>query len=138
MKKTIFTITIGALAVLACSNEKDPQPAPKSKTELLTAHPWKYTSKRYAATPDKESIEACEKDDIITFKLDSTMIYDSKTLKCQASDTIYNLEWKFLKNETEVETFDKGVHGNTLKIITLDDNTFEFQDEESKYFTYKK
>lgn len=135
MKKTIFTITaIGILGVLACSNKKDPAPAPKSKTELLTAHTWKAMSKKYSSSMDKESIEDCEKDDLYTFKSDSSLVYNSNLLKCNGKDSMINLQWKFVGNENTIETIQNGSHANTLKIISIDENSFEFRDEDSIYF----
>lgn len=135
MKKTIFTtIAIGVLGVLACSNKKDSEPAPKSKTELLTAHPWKFVSSIYEG---KEYIRDCEKDDIVNFYTDSTMIYEINE-KCGIYNSGDTNTWYFNKEETEISLYEDTAHVNLLRVKILDDNNLEFYDKENSYLKFIK
>jgi len=133
MKKTIFTSSaIVLLAALACSNKKDPQPAPKSRTELLTAHAWKYVSQTDSLGKDIP-FEDCEKDDLITFKSDYSFEINDGTDTCSGGE-INNREntWALQDNDTKLYLNRPNV---TLSIVSLDENTFVVRDDEEKVIT---
>lgn len=133
MKKTIFTITaIGVLGVLACSNEKDPQPAPKSKTELLTAHPWKYISQT-DSTGKNIPFDDCEKDDLISFKSDYSFEVNDGANICSGGEISTRPNtWALQSNDTKLYLNRPNV---TRTIVSLDENTFEIRDDDKKIIT---
>lgn len=132
MKKTIFTITIGALAVLACSNEKDPQPAPKSRFDLLTAHPWRYVSQT-DSTGKNIPFDDCEKDDLISFLSNKNFEHNDGADTCSGGEVSTRPNtWDLKDNDTKLFLNRPNV---TRTIITLDENFFEIRDDDEKSVT---
>lgn len=129
MKKTIFTSSaIILLAALACSNEKDPQPAPKSRTDLLTSHEWQLD---YAIKANGDTVkitEECKKDERAFFGKDGS--YQVKTyVKCTDESDLTGT-WKFLDNETKIiisKNLSGGIKSDTGDISILDDQIFEIR-----------
>lgn len=133
MKKTIFTITaIGVLGVLACSNEKDPQPAPKSRFELLTAHTWKFASQTDSSGKDIP-FEKCEKDDLMSFKSDYSFEINDGTDTCTGGEISTRANtWALQSNDTKIYLNRPNV---TSAIISLDENTLVLKDDQEKIVT---
>lgn len=121
MKKTIFTIiAIGFLGVLACSNKKDPEPAPKSKTELLTAHPWKYASEQ-DSTGKNMPINKCLQDDYYTFLTDNYVEINEGDSICKDTEVLTREnKWYFQENDTKLWFYRINMVTSVLK---LDDDS---------------
>lgn len=85
MKKLVLIMT-GALVLFASSCKKE-----KTTTELLQAGAWKMTAgvaTNGATTVDfyTTTMQACEKDDLYTFKPDNTLFVSEGASKCNSTD----------------------------------------------------
>jgi hypothetical protein len=134
MKKTVFTVTaIGILGVLACSNKKDPEPAPKSRTELLTAHSWKLD---YSIDEKGDTIRAssvCRKDDEVFFGKDNSYKLQVNT-KCDSADVDILGSWKFLNNEADIQIIRIIKNIESKDTITISELTEDVLFAEKKTF----
>lgn len=130
MKKNLIKYTalaIFALSLGACSKNGDK----KSNLVLLTQAAWKYQIAGFDAdlngSVDIESsfIEACDKDDVTTFKTDNTGTFDAGATKCDPSELqTESFDWQFKNGETEI-FYD----GDTYKILSIDDNTIKIYED---------
>ena len=130
----LFLLAISFVIFVSCKNDKDNNPA-KSKTELLTAAPWKRTA--LISTPaydwnadgtsstDVLSIMwPCEKDNLDIYKANGIIETDEGPTKCNSSDPqSWTTTWAFIENESKL-IFD-GVDVYTL--LELTETTLKFQ-----------
>lgn len=119
---------IFALSLGACSKNGDK----KSNTVLLTQAAWKYQIAGLDADAngsvdiEDTDYEACDKDDVTTFKTDNTGVVDEGSLKCDPTDPqTETISWQFTNGEKEII-----IDGVTLKILSLDDNNLKVYLEE--------
>jgi len=106
MKKQFYSLAIPALFSLliftSCS-KNDPAPALKTKTELLTSSSWKFSAATVGGTDVSGFLQACQKDNILTFTPAGTGTLDEGPTKCNGSDPQTNpFTWNFLTNETQL------------------------------------
>lgn len=107
MKKLVLIMT-GALVLFASSCKKE-----KTTTELLQAGAWKMTAgvaTNGATTVDfyTTTMQACEKDDLYTFKTDNTLFVSEGASKC---------------NTTDPDTYTYGTYTVAGDSITLNDSS---------------
>ena len=105
MIKYAFVVLSIGFVVFSCQKDKDKG---QSKTELLTSATWKYDT--VAIDYDKDgkpdmkvppdAIDACNFDNTITFKTDSTGILDEGSNKCSGNAQTTTFKWWFKENET--------------------------------------
>lgn len=89
-----------ALFVSSCGKDENP-PAPKTKTELLTQNSWKFKSAFVGTTDYSGSLQACQKNNILTFSTNGNGTVDEGATKCNSSDPqTTNFTWNFQTNET--------------------------------------
>ncbi len=97
----LFLLSLTAFVVLpGCSKDSD-GPATKTKTELLAESSWKF-DKAVADAPYGDVsayIEACYKDNILTFLANNTGTLDEGATECSPSSA-GTFEWSFQSNET--------------------------------------
>jgi len=103
MQKQLLSLTaIIALSftfLTGCSN--DPDPAPKSKTELLSQGTWRFSTATSGGTDISGALQACIKDNIYTFVALGTGTMDEGATKCNGGDPQTNpFTWNFTSNET--------------------------------------
>lgn len=106
MQKRILAIVIiisATLFLTSCGKEGDNTPAPKTKTELLTTNgSWKFSSATVGGTNVNAFLQACQKDNIMTFVavgLSGTL--DEGPTKCNAGDPQNApFTWSFASGET--------------------------------------
>jgi hypothetical protein len=112
MKKWFLPSTlvlfVGSVCFTACNKDDDNDKA-KTNTDKITLAAWKYDKASLDVNkdgtgdfpvPDSE-IEACERDNIITFKADNTGTVDEGSTKCDPSDPqSVGFAWAFKTNET--------------------------------------
>lgn len=125
MKLNPFKLSIlivVAASFAACSKNETNQ-TKKTNTEYLTQGTWKFASAGLDAdkngTVDMEdgTIDACQKDNIATFKTDGTGFYDEGATKCLPEDPQTKpFTWQFTNTEKEL-TFD----GDSFTILSLND-----------------
>lgn len=120
MKTTTLLVLVAAMvAISSCKKDEDNSSTPSnnaSKKELLTAKKWKATGLTLGGTDFWSQIDACEKDNINTFKTDGVYIQDEGATKCDPSDPqiITTSTWTFIDNDTKL-VYD----GDTAKINEL-------------------
>ncbi|MBL0130356.1 MAG: lipocalin family protein [Chitinophagaceae bacterium] len=96
----IFLLTFSSLLFYSCSN-KDTTPAPKTKTQLLTQSTWKFKGATVGGADFSGSLQACQKDNLLTFVSTGTGTLDEGTAKCTVTDPQTNpFTWNFATNET--------------------------------------
>lgn len=93
-------LALVALSFISCSKDDDPAPANKTKTELITTGSWKFEKGTANGIGDISSfIDACYKDNIITFSANKTGNVNEGALACSPSNA-GNFNWEFTSNET--------------------------------------
>lgn len=127
MKKLLSFAALGLLSVslafVSCSkDDDDDSPAPKTKTQLITQSTWRFSAATVGGADVSAFLQACQKDNILTFASNGTGIVDEGPLKCNAGDPQTNpFTWNFLNNETQLfisaTLFSGG--SSTFNIVTL-------------------
>jgi hypothetical protein len=109
-----LTSLIVLLAIVVSCNKDSDEADSKTKTELLTAAPWKliaatinpaynYYGDGNATTNIHGILKACEKDDFEVYKTNVTVEYNEGPTKCDpSSPQIFSLPWSFTNNETKM------------------------------------
>jgi hypothetical protein len=104
--KNTFTplITVFALVLFlsSCKKDKDtPQtPAPKTKTELISTGTWKFSKAMWGSIDVSGSINACQKDNILSFQANGNGTIDEGLSKCNGTDPQTNpFTWNFASSE---------------------------------------
>lgn len=125
MQKQLFRfplyISLLLLFVVAC--QKDEDPTPPTKTELIVSAGWKFDRATAGSYGDVSSyIDACYKDNIITFSTGGTGTVNEATVVC-APSTAGSFTWSFTNNETTLNTSSALFPGGAVSftIITLND-----------------
>jgi len=121
MKKNtlpVFAFGIFALS-LAIGCKKSDNPAPPTKTVLISAHKWAWVQSSCGA------LQNCNKDDTFQFLTDNTYKQNTNTLKCSIGESeIIAGNWKFNKAQDSVFIDLKGAEA---KIIKLDADSLIIQ-----------
>ena len=129
-KLPVALVLFCTITLFSCSKDDD-----KSKTELITSGTWKITA--FTSNPavdwdgdgDTEtdiygSMEACEKDNITTFKSDGTAQDDEGATKCDSDDPqITSFEWSFTNNESKIM-----IDGYEYTIVELNSTTLKIKE----------
>jgi hypothetical protein len=132
MKKLLIVSAIATGSFLGgCSkNDNDGGNGPSEKTQLITSAAWKYDDAKVDITGDEVGdtglppgiLQDCDKDNVITLKLDSTGTIDEGNTKCDAGDPqSVDITWEFKNNETVIN-IPQNIFGNLsgdAKIKTL-------------------
>ena len=130
----LILIIISIVTTFSCKKDED-NDSPKTKTELLTAGNWFYTScivspaydyygNGNAVTDIFAIMQACEKDDFETFKTNGVWEYNQGPTKCDQSDPqiLFSEPWSFAGNETKVI-----VGGDECTILELTSTTLKLR-----------
>lgn len=108
MKKALFQVTPVLLSIMlifgACGKDNnDNNPAPKTKTQLLTQNTWRFSSATVGGSDVSAFLQACQKDNILSFVSNGNGTVDEGPLKCNAGDPQTSaFTWNFLNNETQL------------------------------------
>ena len=95
---TIFTI---AVFIFSSCGKDYTTPAPKTKTQLLSQNTWKFKTAFAGTTDISSSIQACQKDNVLTFAVALTGTADEGATKCNSGDPQSNpFTWNFQSSET--------------------------------------
>ena len=103
MKNQITTLLTGLFTVLLvlASCKKDDNPAPKTKTDLIATATWKFSAATVGGSDVSAFLQACQKDNILTFAAAGSGTVDEGPVKCNMSDPQTNpFTWSFASSET--------------------------------------
>lgn len=123
--KYFYMYAFAAAATFLVEGCKKDSTAPAAtKTSLLTAKTWKQTDIRTNGTSTFGSNNGCYKDDLVTFYLNNTALFDQGNLQCpfnnpQSSTT----SWEFTDNETTLKTINQNGAVTINTIVTLNTTT---------------
>lgn len=132
MKVQIKVLAIAALvAVGAVSCKKDndePKPAPTpqpTKTQLMAqSKGWKMISMKTNGTEMFPILDACDKDDVMTFNTNSSYVRNMGAIKCeQGEPQTENGSWRFISSETKIILDEE----DTAAVMTLTADTLRMQ-----------
>jgi hypothetical protein len=108
--QSLLMLLIGGMCFTAC-DKNDDKDKEKTNTDKITLAAWKFDKASLDVNkdgtgdfpvPDSE-IEACERDNLITFKADNTGTVDEGPTKCATSDPqSVPFVWTFKTNETVI------------------------------------
>lgn len=126
------------LAVAACQKSgENSGNTSKSKTQLLTQKTWKIVAHTVNPAVDLNGdgtadsdvfatvYEACNKDDIYSFKSDGTGLVDEGPTKCTDSDPQSTaLEWLFKSSETVIQ-IKQGLVSLDFNVVELSESTLK-------------
>lgn len=119
----LYAFAAAATFLTGGCQKSSPRPA-ATKTELLTANPWKQADIRTNGTSTFGSDSGCYKDDVVTFYPDHTSLFDPGALRCtfiiQQSSTS---RWEFTDNETKLKTITPNGAVTLSTIVTLSSTT---------------
>ena len=127
MRKQFFTLLsgLGVSLLIFSGCNKDDDPVPKTKTELITAAIWKFGAATVGGTDVSASLPACQKDNLMTFISTGTGSVDEGPTKCNAGDPQTNpFTWNFASSETVLHMstilFTGG--SNDFTIVTINES----------------
>ena len=117
----LFAFSAIVLCTISCKKSDDP----KTKTELLTQGSWKYSSATAGGASADAWVDACYKDNLITFNAtgETGNVNESSTV-CSPS-TAGNFTWAFKNNETEMTVTANLFPGGSgdISIVSLTETT---------------
>ncbi len=118
--------------IFSSCNKKDspPPPAPKTKTELLVLGTWKFKGATSGGSDISGALQACQKDNIMTFFTNGTGSVDEGPTKCNAGDPQTNpFSWNFASGETilHVSATLFSNTGNDFTLISLTETSLVVQ-----------
>lgn len=120
MKNWILPLTAFLIFISACS--KNGEDTPPTKTQLLTSGNWKFKSAVANGSDVSGVIQACQKDNILSFSTNLSGNVAEGATKCNSGDPDNNpFTWAFASAETEITVssplFTNG--GTTFTLISL-------------------
>jgi len=122
MKKQFlpFLALFTAVSFLVSSCDKNEDPAPKTKTELITQSSWKVTSATVNGSP--YTLNACILDNIYIFSTGGTgSMNESANVCAGAAAGVTPFTWSFQAGETSVQLSTPLFNGgfNTVTLVSL-------------------
>jgi Lipocalin-like domain len=111
-----------SLLFTSCDKKTVDPPTSKTKTELLTTGTWKFSTATVGGADASSAIEACKKDNILTFVSNGTGSLDEGTTKCNSGDAQTNpFTWAFQSNETVIYVSTTLFTGgsNTFNVVSI-------------------
>jgi hypothetical protein len=129
MNKLAFSvICISILFFAACTSKEIT--APPSKTDHITKSPWKFDKAMSGGADVSGFLQACYKDNIMTFLANGTGSIDEGPTKCNAGDPqTVNFTWNFTNNESTLNVTGAVFAGQSgsFTIITLNETQLVLQ-----------
>lgn len=99
----LSTILVLITFFFASCEKEDTTTTPKTKTELLTQSNWKFKSAFVGTTDYSSGLQACQKDNILTFSANGNGTADEGAIKCNMGDLQTNpFTWNFQTSETSI------------------------------------
>ncbi|KAB2914907.1 MAG: DUF5004 domain-containing protein [Bacteroidetes bacterium] len=131
MKKiTLLLVLSSLLCFTACKKDEETSTPQKTKSELLSAKPWKMTALTVnpainaggtMITDIYAQMQACDKDDVYSFKSDKTYTQEEGATKCDPNDPQVSEAgtWTFSSDEKQiVQTSSGSTESSTLVELT--------------------
>ncbi len=130
MKYYVLALVSIGFIIFSCNKDDDKKDDLSTKIQLMTSATWKYDTAAIDidknGTPDQAlpagTIETCEKDNVITFKSDSTGTLNEGSTKCDPGDPqTTSFKWWFKDNGAVLYSPDPifgGLSGD-VKVIDL-------------------
>jgi hypothetical protein len=127
MKKQFlpFLVVLGLTLFIFSACEKDPVPEPKTKTQLLTQASWRFGAATVGGIDVSGALQACQKDNIMTFVATGTGTVDEGPAKCNVGDQqTIPFTWSFQSGETviNISTILFAGGSNTFNIVALNES----------------
>ena len=120
--KTIYSIAISSLMLVVlmsgnCSKDETP---PATKTEMISSSSWKFEKATASGFDITAQVDACIKDNIITFSTNGTGIIAEGPIVC-IPPTASAFNWSFQTNETVLSLSTPLITGGSgnFNIVTL-------------------
>jgi Lipocalin-like domain len=103
MKKRSFSIfsilVLSLLIITGC--QKNDDPVVKTKTDLLATGTWKFSVAMVGSTDVTALLQACQKDNVLTFVAAGSGTVDEGATKCNMADPQTNpFTWNFASSES--------------------------------------
>ena len=134
----ITAVCLVMLAVFLYSSCKKSSDSSKSKTTYLTQSTWKVQSVGVDVNKDGTSdadasgyLQACQLDNVYTFKSDGNGTIDEGATKCNSTDPQTSSFTWTLKNNDTILSGNFGLTNGDATIITMDDNNFVFSTDQA-------
>lgn len=119
LKLAVLTLSAFFMLTGCGKNDNNTTPPAKTKTELLTLSAWKYKSATVGGADASSYLQACQKDNVLTFLANGTGSGDEGPTKCNAGDPQTNsFTWNFASGETILHTSNQ-VFSNTSNDFTI-------------------
>jgi hypothetical protein len=135
MQKKMLIVPFFAACLLlglcwGCKKNSSSPPASSSDVNLITQAAWKYDTSGIDLNQngkidngdisDTASLRPCEKDDLFTFKKDSTGLIDEGATKCHVGDPQTDpLKWQFANGDKILNITSNTVLNGNLNILSL-------------------
>ena len=135
LKSYHVTLTLCSALLIFFTGCRKPEQSTKSKTELITAAPWKFSQVGIDQNNDgiidiplpSTYISTCSTDNLYTFKADSTGVLDEGPLICSSiTPRLSPFTWHFMNNQTEINISANllTIFTGTAKIVELSETKF--------------
>ena len=98
----IASVLLLLIVISSCSKKNDEGgQTNKTKTDLIAKSSWKFSDARVSGVSVAAFLDACQKDNIITFQSNGNGTADEGASKCDPGDPATNpFTWSFQNNET--------------------------------------
>jgi hypothetical protein len=97
--RSFLFVVCAASLLLACN--KSGSDTPKTNTELIAQSSWKFDHAMVGGSDVSSLIQACQKDNVLSFSSMLTGSVDEGATKCNSGDPQQNpFTWNFASNET--------------------------------------
>lgn len=126
--KYLFLFVISLTITASCKKE---EAKVYTKSEILTAHPWKILS---STENGVSALMDCEKDNVLTFLGNGTHTSNPGSIKCDVQETIINGTWVLSNDGTQLSITENDDDGNphsytvTVTELTQSRLTIRLQD----------
>jgi hypothetical protein len=134
----VCVVLLVLIGVFSCSDNDDMFAEEKTKTELLTAAPWRRTAlistpaydwygNGVADTDVLSIMLPCEKDNLDSYSQNGVFLTNEGPTKCNPSDPqTWTLTWTFADNQTKLVFDGTDVH-DVYTLMELTETTLKFQ-----------
>jgi hypothetical protein len=104
IKPFLFVLGVAALGACKKNNETSPE---ASRTELLTTKSWRMsaatTTKGTVKTDEYAATQACERDNLIKFNTNKSVVVDEGATRCDPADPQTQIStWDFNNDQTKL------------------------------------